>query len=71
MLEPLATGQALAITAHELGHALQDHEGYLPLRLRAMLAQAPRPAAEWMQPVFAADATFVIRQFLLVGRRPS
>lgn len=31
---------ALAIAAHELGHALQDHEGYLPLRLRAALVPA-------------------------------
>lgn len=28
---------ALAIAAHELGHAMQDHEGYMPLRLRAAL----------------------------------
>ena len=28
---------ALAITAHELGHAMQDRDGYLPLRLRAAL----------------------------------
>ncbi len=28
---------ALAITAHELGHAMQDEEGYLPLRFRAAL----------------------------------
>lgn len=31
---------SLAITAHELGHALQDQEGYLPLRLRAALVPA-------------------------------
>jgi uncharacterized protein len=31
---------ALAIAAHELGHALQDHEGYLPLRLRAAMVPA-------------------------------
>ncbi len=31
---------ALAITAHELGHALQDHEGYFPLRLRSLLVPA-------------------------------
>jgi len=31
---------ALAITAHELGHALQDQEGYMPLRLRAALVPA-------------------------------
>ncbi|HLF88620.1 MAG TPA: zinc metallopeptidase, partial [Anaerolineales bacterium] len=28
---------ALAIAAHELGHAMQDREGYLPLRLRAAI----------------------------------
>ncbi|MBN1565486.1 MAG: methyltransferase domain-containing protein [Anaerolineae bacterium] len=38
-------------------------------RLRAMLIQAPAPVAAWMQPTFAADARFVIRQFLLVGRK--
>lgn len=31
---------ALAIAAHELGHALQDKEGYAPLRLRSMLVPA-------------------------------
>ncbi len=31
---------ALAIAAHELGHAVQDHEGYFPLRLRSMLVPA-------------------------------
>jgi Zn-dependent membrane protease YugP len=31
---------ALAISAHELGHAMQDHENYFPLRLRAALVPA-------------------------------
>ncbi len=31
---------SLAITAHELGHAMQDKEGYGPLRLRAALIPA-------------------------------
>jgi Zn-dependent membrane protease YugP len=31
---------ALAIAAHELGHALQDQEGYTPLKLRAALVPA-------------------------------
>lgn len=31
---------SLAIAAHELGHAVQDHEGYAPLRLRAALVPA-------------------------------
>lgn len=39
-------------------------------RLRAMLYHAPDSVKAWMKPVLAADATFVIRQFLLVGTRP-
>jgi uncharacterized protein len=31
---------ALAITAHELGHAMQDREGYFPLKLRAAMIPA-------------------------------
>lgn len=31
---------SLAIAAHELGHALQDSEGYFPLRIRAALVPA-------------------------------
>jgi uncharacterized protein len=31
---------ALAIAAHELGHAMQDHQGYAPLKLRSALVPA-------------------------------
>jgi hypothetical protein len=31
---------SLAIAAHELGHAAQDHEGYFPLRLRSAIVPA-------------------------------
>ena len=31
---------SMAITAHELGHAQQDQDGYFPLRLRSMLVPA-------------------------------
>lgn len=31
---------AMAIAAHELGHAVQDHEDYFPLRFRAALVPA-------------------------------
>lgn len=31
---------ALAIAAHELGHAMQDSEGYLPMRMRSALVPA-------------------------------
>lgn len=35
-----ASVAAAAIAAHELGHAMQDREGYFPLRLRAALVPA-------------------------------
>lgn len=31
---------SMAIAAHEIGHALQDHQGYFPLRFRAALVPA-------------------------------
>jgi Zn-dependent membrane protease YugP len=31
---------SLAVAAHELGHALQDQDGYMPLKLRAALVPA-------------------------------
>ena len=31
---------SLAIAAHELGHAMQDHQDYMPLRLRSALVPA-------------------------------
>ena len=31
---------ALAVAAHEIGHAMQDRQGYLPLRLRSALVPA-------------------------------
>ncbi len=33
-----ASVASVAVAAHELGHALQDQEGYFPLRLRAAMA---------------------------------
>ncbi len=39
----VANGQSVAsvaVAAHELGHALQDQQGYLPLQLRAALVPA-------------------------------
>ncbi len=34
------TVASVAIAAHELGHAIQDHEGYFPLRLRGAMVPA-------------------------------
>ncbi len=38
---------ALAIVAHEVGHAVQDAQGYAPMRLRAFLV-APANAGPWI-----------------------
>ena len=38
---------ALAIVAHEVGHAVQDSQGYAPMRFRAFLI-APANAAPWI-----------------------
>jgi hypothetical protein len=41
---------ALAIVAHEIGHALQDNQGYAPLRLRGAIVPAVQLSA-WVAPV--------------------
>jgi Zn-dependent membrane protease YugP len=33
---------AITVAAHEVGHALQDHEGYAPLRIRSRLVKGSR-----------------------------
>lgn len=42
---------ALAIVAHEVGHAVQDAQGYLPMRLRAFLV-APANIGPWIGYIF-------------------
>lgn len=73
-------GAGLAVTHYE---AFDTHHDLTPwaermgcdapaiTRLRAMLVHAPPPVAAWMKPNLppAGDASFVIRQFLLVGRK--
>jgi hypothetical protein len=41
---------SLAVTAHEIGHALQDHEGYAPLKLRGALVPAVQVSG-WVAPI--------------------
>jgi uncharacterized protein len=41
---------ALAIVAHEIGHALQDNQGYAPLRLRGAIVPAVR-VSSWVAPI--------------------
>jgi Zn-dependent membrane protease YugP len=41
---------SLAVVAHEIGHALQDHHGYAPLKLRGAIVPAVQVSA-WVAPV--------------------
>jgi Zn-dependent membrane protease YugP len=41
---------SLAIVAHEIGHALQDHQGYAPLKLRGVIVPAVRVSG-WVAPI--------------------
>lgn len=45
-----ASVASLAIVAHEIGHALQDHKGYAPLKLRGALVPAVQVSA-WVAPI--------------------
>lgn len=41
---------SLAIVAHEIGHALQDHQNYAPLRLRGAIVPAVQ-VSSWVAPI--------------------
>lgn len=58
---------ALAIVAHEIGHALQDHENYAPLKLRGALVPAVQLSA-WVGPIlFLAGIFFQIAGLAWLG----
>jgi Zn-dependent membrane protease YugP len=41
---------SLAVVAHEIGHALQDHQGYAPLKFRGAIVPAVQVSA-WVAPL--------------------
>lgn len=43
---------ALAVAAHEAGHAIQHHENYLPLRIRNFIAPIASFASKMALPIF-------------------
>ena len=58
---------SLGIVAHEVGHAIQDHRDYLPLKLRAGLIPLVR-VGSWLGPIiFLAGMTLPIGNLSLVG----
>ena len=58
---------ALAIVAHEIGHALQDHTGYAPLKLRGAIVPAVT-VSSWVAPIlFFIGLLLGITQLAWVG----
>lgn len=58
---------SLAIVAHEMGHAVQDHGDYMPLRLRSGLVPIVR-IGSWLGPViFLAGMFLPIQNLSLIG----
>ena len=52
------TVAALAIVAHEIGHALQDHQNYGPLKLRGAIVPAVQLSA-WVGPILFFAGLFL------------
>jgi uncharacterized protein len=58
---------ALAIVAHELGHALQDSQGYAPLKLRGAIVPAVQ-VSSWVGPIlFFVGLLFNFLQLAWIG----
>ena len=52
---------AIAVAAHEVGHVLQDHEGYLPLRMRSSFAPVAGFGSNLAMPLFFIGLIFGTR----------
>ncbi len=57
---------ALAVTAHEIGHALQDHTGYAPLRMRSAIVPAVQVSA-WVGPILFLIGLWFAPQLAWLG----
>ncbi len=58
---------SLAIVAHEMGHAVQDHQGYMPLRLRSGLVPVVQ-IGSWLGPILFLGGMFLpIQNLSLIG----
>ena len=58
---------ALGIAAHEAGHAMQKHDGYLPLRLRTAIVPAVNICSTLSTPLFFAGLIFAWEPLTTLG----
>ncbi|MBW7884772.1 MAG: zinc metallopeptidase [Caldilineaceae bacterium] len=58
---------ALGIVAHEVGHAIQDAEGYRFMRIRTFLAQRVGTMTQWSSLIFVGGMLFGIPSLMGLG----
>lgn len=58
---------SLGVAAHECGHALQDQEGYAPLKLRSAIVPAVGIGSNLSWPIFLLGLLFSWKPLLLAG----
>ena len=58
---------AIGVAAHECGHAIQQHEGYAPLKLRSALVPVVNLGSNLYFPIFLLGLVFSWEPLLYVG----
>lgn len=58
---------AIGVAAHECGHAMQQHEGYVPLKLRSALVPVVNLGSNLYFPIFLLGLVFSWEPLLYVG----
>ena len=58
---------AIGVAAHECGHAMQQHDGYLPLKLRTAIVPVVNIGSNLYFPIFMAGILFSWEPLINVG----
>lgn len=58
---------AIGVAAHECGHAMQQQEGYLPLKMRSFLVPVTNLGSRLYLPIFMAGLLFSWEPLVMVG----
>lgn len=58
---------AIGVAAHECGHAMQQHDGYLPLKLRSAIVPVVNLGSNLYFPIFMAGILFSWEPLMQVG----
>lgn len=58
---------AIGVAAHECGHAIQQQEGYLPLKMRSFLVPVTNLGSQLYLPIFMAGLLFSWEPLVMVG----